>query len=372
MNRSVPVRDFKIFRARIGKWRCCHRKTGCPIDLSKAPLGSAAFFAEYDKIRRIVEASEADAPIRATLGDLVRHYLESDRFRNLAPRTRADCRRCLGFLDAGRIQDLDVRDLDTPALSAIHDAIADKHGWRRANMFLSVLSQVYRHAIPAGLAESNPARDVIPKRRRRDLPPAHRPWTPEVRDAALECAAPHMRVALALMMITDLDLSDAVWLRRDDIDDIQDGTIWTERGKTGVRVAIPVMPRVREALDAARRRYRAGHQARNPVDLRRAQLVLVRPAEGAGEASGPASPSRACATPSPPCSARPVSTNAPSPTCSDRSPRWRCTIPSPRTSWTRTAGRLTCSRRRLSNRLKLVSSHPRGGGQIYEIYHENQ
>jgi len=50
------------------------------------------------------------------------------------------------------------------------------------------------------------------------------------------------------MMLTGLDPSDAVRLRRDDI---QDGTIWTERGKTGVRVAIPVMPRLREALDAA-------------------------------------------------------------------------------------------------------------------------
>jgi len=369
MNRSVPVSGFQIFRDRTRKWRCYHRKTRHPIDLSKAPIGSAAFFAECERIRRIAQASEADVPARGTLGDLVQHYLESDRFRNLAPRTRADYRLCLCYLDAGRALAMDVRDLDTPALSRIHDAVADKHGWRRANMLLSVLSQVYRQAIPAGLAESNPARYVIPKRRPRDLPPANRPWTPEERDAVLERAAPHMRVALALMMLTGLDPSDAVRLRRDDI---QDGTIWTERGKTGVRVAIPVMPRLREALDAARRRYRAGHQARNPVDLRRAQLVLVRPAEGAGEASGPASPSRACATPSPPCSARPVSTNAPSPTCSDRSPRWRCTIPSPRTSWTRTAGRLTCSRRRLSNRLKLVSSHPRGGGQIYEIYHENQ
>jgi len=248
MNRSGAVSGFQIFRDRTRKWRCYHRKTRHPIDLSKAPIGSAAFFAEYDKIRRIVEASEADAPIRATLGDLVRHYLESDRFRNLAPRTRVDYRLCLGYLDGGRAQAMDVRDLDTPALSRIHDAVADKHGWRRANMLVSVLSQVYRQAIPAGLAESNPARDVIPKRRPRDLPPANRPWTPEERDAVLERAAPHMRVALALMMLTGLDPSDAVRLRRDDI---QDGTIWTERGKTGVRVAIPVMPRLREALDAA-------------------------------------------------------------------------------------------------------------------------
>ena len=46
----IRVKGFKIFDDRHGKTRCYHRLTGHKIDLDRAPLGSAAFFAECDKI----------------------------------------------------------------------------------------------------------------------------------------------------------------------------------------------------------------------------------------------------------------------------------------------------------------------------------
>lgn len=52
-------------------------------------------------------------------------------------------------------------------------------------------------------------------------------------------AKPHVRVALALMMNTGLDPSDALKLRKDQIDG---DTIWGVRGKTGEEVAIPRQP----------------------------------------------------------------------------------------------------------------------------------
>ena len=57
-----------------------------------------------------------------------------------------------------------------------------------------------------------------------------------------------MKVVLAVLMNTGLDPSDALNLRRDQIDG---ETIWGVRGKTGVEVAIPIGPTLRAALKHA-------------------------------------------------------------------------------------------------------------------------
>ena len=242
----IRVRGFQIFRDRTGRMRCYHRATRHAIDLRAAPLGSAAFFAECERIRQIVRARKAAAPVADSLGTLMQHYRESAKFRDLSPRTRKDYGECLEVLH--RVRDFRVGDIDTPFVTRLRDLVAKRHGWHRANRIVSVLSQVFREAIPAGLARSNPTRDVIPLRRPKDLPYANRPWTPAELATVLDAAPPHIRVAIALMAMTGLDPSDAVRLRRDQFDG---DVIWTERAKTGVRVAIPVIPALRKALDAA-------------------------------------------------------------------------------------------------------------------------
>ncbi|WP_198666183.1 tyrosine-type recombinase/integrase [Tropicimonas sp. IMCC34043] len=136
--------------------------------------------------------------------------------------------------------------IGTPLIAGIHDKAAKKIGWRRANMVRTLLSEVFRHAVPRGLVAANYAKDVIPKRRPRDRAYANRPWTIEERDIVLSRAKPHVRVALALMMNTGLDPSDALTLRKDQI---EGDTIWGVRGKTG-EVAIPVSLTLRAALDS--------------------------------------------------------------------------------------------------------------------------
>lgn len=46
----IRVKGFKVFADRYGAKRCYHRATGEKIDLKKAPLGSAGFFAEVARI----------------------------------------------------------------------------------------------------------------------------------------------------------------------------------------------------------------------------------------------------------------------------------------------------------------------------------
>ncbi len=67
--------------------------------------------------------------------------------------------------------------------------------------------------------------------------PSTRPREPEECDIVLQHAPAHVKVVLAVLMNTGLDPSDALNLRRDQIDG---ETIWGVRGKTGVEIAIPI------------------------------------------------------------------------------------------------------------------------------------
>jgi hypothetical protein len=50
----VRVKGFKIFADRHGRMRCYHRATGTAIDLEKAPIGSAEFFAACARVSALV------------------------------------------------------------------------------------------------------------------------------------------------------------------------------------------------------------------------------------------------------------------------------------------------------------------------------
>ena len=242
----IRVKGFKIFNDRHGKLRCYHRATGHKIDLEKTRLGSAEFLAECAHIAAIAEARKAQAPKPGTLGGLVNAYFQTEHFGNLADVTRRDYRKCAVFLHP--IRYTPVSAITTPLMSGIHDKAADKIGWRRANMVRTFLGQVFRFAIPKGLIDRDYAAGVIPKPRPKDRPYANRPWSVEERAAVLDRAAPHVRVAVALIMNTGLDPSDALKLTRRQIDG---NTIWGVRGKTGEDVAIPIGPTLQKALDAA-------------------------------------------------------------------------------------------------------------------------
>ena len=92
----VRVKGFQIFPDRHGKMRCYHRKTRTSVDLEKAPLGSAEFFAECARIAELTKI--AGPPKPGTLGLLITEYRASQSFLDLAVRTRADYQRCLDYL----------------------------------------------------------------------------------------------------------------------------------------------------------------------------------------------------------------------------------------------------------------------------------
>jgi Phage integrase family len=234
---AIRVKGFQIFSDRHGKMRCYHRATRIPVDLAKAPIGSAEFFAECARIAGLTQITGRPKP--GTLGLIIAEYRASPSFLDLAPRTRADYQRCLDYLKpiAGTALIL----FDRALVVRIRDKAAAKHGRRFANYVKAVLSIVFAWAAERGYVKANPAEKVRNIRRPKGTPEANRPWSDAERDAVLTHSPPHMRAAIGLMMFTGLGPKDALRLPRSFH---ASGEIATRRSKTGA----PVFWRAPKAL----------------------------------------------------------------------------------------------------------------------------
>jgi hypothetical protein len=124
----VRGKGFQIFKDRHGKWRCYHRRTGTPVDLKAAPLGSAEFFAECTRITALgVKTPEKPG----TLGMLIAAYRAHPAFTDLAPRTRSDYQRVFDYLKP--ISDTPLVRFTKPLVVRIRDKAAAQHGRKFAN-----------------------------------------------------------------------------------------------------------------------------------------------------------------------------------------------------------------------------------------------
>lgn len=238
----VRVKGFQIFTDRHGKKRCYHRKTRTPVDLENAPLGSAAFLAECNRIMALV----APAPKPGTLGGLIEKYRGSPAFLDLAPRTRRDYQGIFDYLQP--IRDTPLTRFTTPFIVKLRDRTEEKRKRRYANYVRAVLSTLFSWGRERGYVKDNPALGVRNLRKPKGSPDANRPWSDAERHAVLETASPHMRPAIALMMFTGLGPQDALTLPRSFY---RNGEIATQRSKTGEPVFWPAIRPLRDALEDA-------------------------------------------------------------------------------------------------------------------------
>lgn len=239
----VKVRGFKIFKDRKGTWRCYHRATRTSVNLKTAPLGSAAFFAECD---RISQKSKPAASKPGTLGGLIDAYRASPRYRDLADLTRRDYDKVFHFLRP--LHNEPVTRFTSPFVAKLRDRTYESRRRRFANYVLSVLSLLFSWGIEQGLTKSNPVTDVSKIRRPRGSPDPNRPWSDDERHAVLDAAPPHLKVPLALMMFTALGPKDALTLPRSFY---RNGEIATRRSKTGHPVYFPAPAELKDILEAA-------------------------------------------------------------------------------------------------------------------------
>jgi integrase len=228
----VRVKGFQIFKDRHGRWRCYHRATRTAVDLTKAPLGSAEFFAECAKIAATM-ANQSEAAKPGTLGMLISLYRSHRAFTELAERTRKDYQRIFDYLKP--IADTPLARFDAPTIARIRDKAGEK-GYRHGNYVKQVLSILLGWGAERGYVEGNAAKLVAGLKRPKGKTDANRPWKDEERHAVLDAAHPHLRPVLALMAYTGLGPKDAVRLPRSAF---KDGRIATSRSKTGEHVYWP-------------------------------------------------------------------------------------------------------------------------------------
>jgi integrase len=239
----VRVKGFQIFKDRHGRWRCYHRKTGTAIDLAKAPLGSAEFFAECARISALTTIT---TPKPGTLGALISSYRDHRIFRELAPRTRSDYQGVFDYLKP--IADTPLIKFDRPLVVRIRDKAATSRGRKFANDVKARLSTLFGWGSELGYLADNPASGIKDIRRPKGMPDANRPWADEERDAVLAEAPPQLKPAIALMMFTGLGPKDALTLPRKFY---RDGEIATRRSKTGEPVFWPCPAPLAAVLAAA-------------------------------------------------------------------------------------------------------------------------
>ncbi|GLK73589.1 tyrosine-type recombinase/integrase [Ancylobacter dichloromethanicus] len=241
----VHVKGFQIFKDRHGKMRCYHRASRTPVDLVKAPIGTAAFLAECARITALQERAGTTRP--GTLGALIKEYRGSKDFlERLTRTTRAGYQRVFDYLKP--IEDTPLTRFTSPFVVKLRDKAEAKHKRWFANYLKTVLSLLFAWGKERGHMKDNPAEGIRSIRRPKGLPKQNRRWTDEERHAVLDAAPAHMLPALALMMFTGLGPKDALTLPRTAY---AGGRINTSRSKTEEGVIWPVIDPLRDILAAA-------------------------------------------------------------------------------------------------------------------------
>ena len=222
----IRIKGFKIFEDRHKILRCYHRKTGVPIDLKKAPLGSAEFIAECSRIAKLAEAKAVEKEKPGTLGALICDYRKSTVFQDLAPRTRIDYQKVFDYLRP--IADTPLKAFNRPLVVRIRDKAAASKGRRFANYAKAV------HSIVFGWGRERGAIGVTPRLALK-ISGAKRAPRKQTGLGAIKNATPSWTRRqticgrlIAVMMFTGLGPKDALTLPRNFV---RAGEIATRRGQ---------------------------------------------------------------------------------------------------------------------------------------------
>ena len=188
------------------------------------------------------------AASRGTIKWLIDLYRASPAWAALKPATRKGRETVLDHLVA-KVGHDDVEDLTR---EEIERNMATKT-LSMANLTLNTLRTLFTWAIEAKHVEENPAaavRYLKPVRANPDDELGHKTWT-EADLAQFEATYPlggWKRLAYSVILYTGLRVGDAARLGRQHVQ--KDGTIQIRTEKTGATVYLPILPPLRQALDA--------------------------------------------------------------------------------------------------------------------------
>ncbi len=240
---------LQILRAK-GRQYGYYRRAGIRTKIS-GDIGSAEFLAEYQAIHAQHEtkakAVSPGAEVKpGSLKALWLAYRSSAEWKGLSLATQAGYTRLIEPL-LPRWGGLPVKDMPPEWIMRRRDALADTPS--KANHFLGVMRLLLNWSIPRGWIKVSPAAQIKAIRHRAK---SHRIWAEDEIAAMTGPDAAVIALPILIALHTAQRLGDVLRLPWSAYDG-QSITV-AGQGKTGVRVVIPALPALREALDTTERK----------------------------------------------------------------------------------------------------------------------
>lgn len=232
---------------RHGEWVWYFRKDNGKRKRIRGEYGSKQFKAEYDAALR-GEKTPKGKDSNGTLGWLIARYQESSRYLSLKESTRTTRDRVYKELllsDARHSTAAKIR--RKHMVEAMDKRASTPHA---ANNFLIYMRQMFDWAVAAEHVKENPCDGVRLIKAKTE---GFHPWTvAEVEQFRAKHPLGGMpRLALEMLLFLGLRRSDVIHAGRQHV---QNEVLSIQTTKTGAWVHIPIMPALREAIDATERK----------------------------------------------------------------------------------------------------------------------
>lgn len=216
--------NFRLIRTTRGRGVYVYfRKTrpGIAVDLDRFPLGTRKFHEECARIQREYDAGRASSAASAhgTLGAVIAAYKNSDRWRKLADRTKADYRKVLSFLE--ETAEVRFTRFTTPVVCALLDSmVREGRGVTFTNRVRIVLSLLAKVATAKGWAPADARLQILavtpipadPERARPNVP-----WQAAEFAAVIDACPQELVPPLMLMHAAGLDPQDCIRISWEDV-----------------------------------------------------------------------------------------------------------------------------------------------------------
>lgn len=203
---------------------------------------------------------------------VIRHYIASEKYRRLKPRTAQDYDKIIVYL-RDKLGKVEPRNIERRHVIAWRDAWADSETPHRANYRLRVLRLLLEYAIDMGLlpVNGNPARGVSECRYEKQ---EREPWPADKIEAYRAAATGRELLLFELCLGTGQRIGDVLKMKWGDIDG--DG-IRVRQNKTGKKLWVPFTAPLRKALEGTPRRsvfILTNHRATGPWSYRGAAQAV--------------------------------------------------------------------------------------------------
>lgn len=225
-----------------GYVRFIRRSRGQSVMMKEEP-GSIEF---WDHYQRLLKGREP-IPSKRTFESLALSYFESDAYKKLKPRTKADYRKYIEHIRKVW-GSKDPQKIETHHIFALHQQ--NKEHWRQANYLVQVMVVLMNHARLIGFIKKehgNPAKGIPLFKQESD---GWMPWPDDARVEFEAVATPRARLVYELSIGLGQRIGDTLKIRWDHI---EAGAYDFNQGKTDKPLLVPFTARLANFLESVPR-----------------------------------------------------------------------------------------------------------------------